>query len=67
MLGSLTNLPPDFSAQFRPRYAWNDDVMRAAWWWAMWWPWVSLGMKSGFSLPRPTGIAALFEDSAGGA
>ncbi|WP_325397518.1 hypothetical protein [Acidocella sp.] len=41
--------------------------MRAAWWWAMWWPWVSLGMKSGFSVPRPPGIAGLFEDSAGGA
>jgi hypothetical protein len=50
---------PDFSAQFRPRYAWNDDVMRSAWWWTMWWPWVSLGM-------RPVLPADIFGDSAGG-
>jgi len=37
----------DFSAQFRPRYAWNDDVMRAAWWWAMWWPWLNSAVYGG--------------------
>jgi hypothetical protein len=30
MLRPLTNMTSDFSAQFRPRYTWNDDVMRAA-------------------------------------
>ena len=30
---------PDFSAQFRPRYVWNNDTMLRAWWWAMYWPW----------------------------
>jgi hypothetical protein len=31
---------PDFTAQFRPRYVWNDDTMFQAWWWAMYRPWM---------------------------
>jgi hypothetical protein len=41
MFRPLTNMTPDFSAQFRPRFEWNDDVMRSAWWWTIWWPWLS--------------------------
>ena len=34
-------MSPDFSAQFRPRYVWNDDTLLSAWWWAMYWPWTA--------------------------
>jgi hypothetical protein len=61
----MTNMTPDFSAQFRPRYEWNDDVMRSAWWWTMWWPWVSLGILPSWAAPQANGLAAIFGDAAG--
>ena len=65
MFRPLTNMTSDFSAQFRPRYAWNDDVMRSAWWWTMWWPWLSLGMLPDFPTPQPYGVAAILGEFAG--
>jgi hypothetical protein len=31
---------PDFTAQFRPRYAVTPEAMLCAWWWVMVWPWL---------------------------
>jgi hypothetical protein len=39
---------PDFSAQFRPRYVWNDEIMFQAWWWAMYWPWTAVSSRMSF-------------------
>jgi hypothetical protein len=64
MIRRLTNMPPDFSAQFRPRYEWNDDVMRSAWWWTMWWPWVSMGILPSLPAPQPYGLAAILGKAA---
>jgi hypothetical protein len=45
---------PDFSAQFRPRYVWNDDTMLQAWWWAMCWPWTAVSAR--MSCPSATAV-----------
>jgi hypothetical protein len=59
-------MTPDFSAQFRPRCAWNDNVMLSAWWWTMWWPWVSLGILPSLPAPPPNDLAAIFGERASG-
>jgi hypothetical protein len=48
-------MTPDFSAQFRPRYVWNDDILLQAWWWAMYWPWTAVSGRMGC----PSATAAL--------
>ena len=59
-------MTPDFSAQFRPRYAWNDNVMLSAWWWTMWWPWVGLGVLPSLPARQSDEVAAIFGEFACG-
>ena len=56
---------PDFSAQFRPRYVWNNDTMLRAWWWAMYWPWTATSgwmmCPLAISIPPVRELTSLFD------
>jgi hypothetical protein len=59
-------MKPDFSAQFRPHYSINESVMRAAWWWTMWWPLFTFGPLPSLQAPQLRNITAISRALAGG-